>query len=291
MAKDKEVFISYHEASAGELVRELADRLEGAGISCWYAGRDMPIGGDFSVTVPNQIANCKVFLLIVDKGAVESEHVHTELYDAFDRYNRKEITILPLQVEDFTLTGWAHYFLRTIQVKKYPSPNGVDMGALATEIAHKLGREPVKHGNCGHGTKWKFQDGVLTISLWFGNGTMGDFYVQRVPECVNTPWWSDRERIKSVVIENGVTNIGNLAFYGCSGLASVRFPDSLASIGDGAFEGCSGLTSVRFPDSLASIGRWAFSNCPNLKSVSVPANAEIWRTFDYTTEVIRRPAK
>ncbi|MBQ6206705.1 MAG: leucine-rich repeat protein [Oscillospiraceae bacterium] len=315
MAEVKEVFISYHEASAWELVWKLADRLESAGISCWYAGRDIPIGGDFSVTVPKQIADCKVFLLILDKGAVKSEHVHTELYDAFDRYNKKEIAIFPLQIGDFTLTGWAHYFLRTIQVKKYPSPDKVDISALVTEVAHKLGREPVKNGWCGPGTRWTYKDGLLTIYSMSISANMGNFYPQAIPECVNTPWWSERHKITALIIENGVTNIGECAFRDFSNLTSVNMPnsivsiegiafsycrslnnidipDSVISIETGAFDGCSSLTSVNIPDSVASIGCEAFGGCLNLKSVSVPANAEIAsNAFPPTTKVIRRRAR
>ena len=269
MAEVKEVFISYHEKSAGELVRRLADRLEGAGISCWYASRDLPPGEDFAKHIPEQINNCKAFLFILNEGANTSEHMGNEMAVAFRRKD-KGLAIIPYQVEKCGLALWLKdYYLARIQVI---SAERMDAGALATEIAHKLGREPVKNGNCGKNTKWEFQDGVLTISKreYAKEGTMGDFYPQSVPECVNTPWWSDRERIKSVVIENVVTNIGDWAFYGCSGLTSVRFPDSLASIGNRAFRGCSGLTSVRFPDSLASIGDFAFDGCSGLTNVRFP---------------------
>ena len=52
------------------------------------------------------------------------------------------------------------------------------------------------------------------------------------------PWYSQRKKIKKVVIENEVTSIGNYAFYGCSGLTSVTIPNSVTSIGNDAFYGC-----------------------------------------------------
>ena len=111
MAEVKEVFISYHEKSAGELVRKLADRLEGAGMSCWYASRDLPTGGDFADYIPPQIYGCKVFLLILNEGANQSRHVESEVGLAFRRYNKGEkIDILPYQVEKSMATlksaGW-----------------------------------------------------------------------------------------------------------------------------------------------------------------------------------------
>ena len=53
--------------------------------------------------------------------------------------------------------------------------------------------------------------------------------------------------IKSVVIPNGFTSIGNRAFSGCKNLTSITIPDSVTSIGDRAFEDCSNLTSITIP--------------------------------------------
>ncbi len=61
-----------------------------------------------------------------------------------------------------------------------------------------------------------------------------------------------------------VTEIGEYAFDGCTGLTSVTFPESLTSIGVYAFRGCTGLTSVTFPESLTSIKIFAFYGCTGL---------------------------
>ena len=286
MAEVKEVFISYHEASAGDYVAKLADRLEGAGISCWYASRDLPPGEDFAKRIPEQINNCKAFLFILNEGANASEHMGNEMAVAFRRKD-KGLAIIPYQVEPCELAPWLKdYYLARIQVI---SAERMDASALVTEIAHKLGRKPAKNGECGWAVSWKYKDSALTI---YGSGKMGDFYPQHIPEYINTPWWSEHEKITSVIIKNGVTDIGELAFYGCSNLTSVNIPDSVASIGWGAFAYCSSLSGVNIPDSVASIADFAFTECVNLKSVSVPENALIsGDAFDLTTEVIRRPAR
>ena len=72
------------------------------------------------------------------------------------------------------------------------------------------------------------------------------------------------------VIPNSVTNFGDEAFYGCSGLTNVTIPDSVTNVGDGAFYGCSGLTNVTIPNSVTSIGGWAFAACSSLRSVTIP---------------------
>ena len=67
----------------------------------------------------------------------------------------------------------------------------------------------------------------------------------------------------------GLTSIGRLAFYYCSGLTSITIPNSVTSIGNFAFEGCSGLTSITIPNSVTSIGQEVFDGCSGLTSIVV----------------------
>ncbi len=74
---------------------------------------------------------------------------------------------------------------------------------------------------------------------------------------------------KDVVIPDGVTSIGYLAFGYCSGLRSVVIPEGVTSIGNDAFSGCSGLTGIEIPGSVTSIGNSAFFGCSGLRSVVI----------------------
>lgn len=72
------------------------------------------------------------------------------------------------------------------------------------------------------------------------------------------------------VIPEGIKEIGDNAFYNCSGLTSIIIPDSVANIGNNAFFGCSSLTSIMIPNSVTSIGNSAFSDCGSLTSIMIP---------------------
>ena len=73
----------------------------------------------------------------------------------------------------------------------------------------------------------------------------------------------------SYTIPNGVTTIGDRAFYNCTSLTSVIIPDSVTTIGVTAFYDCESLTSVTIPDSVTMIGDYAFKWCYSLTSVTI----------------------
>ena len=118
-------------------------------------------------------------------------------------------------------------------------------------------------GSCGENVTYSFVEstGTLTIS---GTGYMEDF-----TSSSKVPWNAYRSSIKKVVINNGVTSIGNEAFDGCTALTSVTIPNSVTSIENSTFDGCTGLTSIEIPNSVTSIGNYAFYGCTGLTSITI----------------------
>ena len=76
----------------------------------------------------------------------------------------------------------------------------------------------------------------------------------------------------NTTVPNSVTAIGDGAFLGCTGLASISIPASVTTIGNRAFYGCTSLTSINIPSSVTTIGYKAFLDCTGLKSISIPAS-------------------
>ena len=106
---------------------------------------------------------------------------------------------------------------------------------------------------------WKLDGTVLTIS---GNGEMANYYYQEAPWDAN---------IESVIIESGVTSIGNYAFYQCGNLAEISMPDTLLTIGKNAFSFCDNLTTLNLPNSINKIDSFAFHFCKKLTRVTFPS--------------------
>ena len=78
--------------------------------------------------------------------------------------------------------------------------------------------------------------------------------------------------LASITIPNGVKSIGEHAFTDCSGLKTALIPSSVTSIGNRAFSGCANLKSIELPDGLKRIGNYAFYGCTKLSVIAVPAS-------------------
>ena len=117
-------------------------------------------------------------------------------------------------------------------------------------------------GNQGDNLTWQLTgDGVLTVS---GTGAMSDYGSS------DTPWVDYRDRIKSVVLESGVNQIGKYAFSDCSNLTDVTIPEGVTGIAAYAFNRCTGLKSISIPGTVTSIGDSAFYKCSSLTGLTIP---------------------
>ena len=143
-------------------------------------------------------------------------------------------------------------------------------------------------GSCGENLTWTLNsDGVLTIK---GTGPMKDYYYglgEKPPavSSLSTPWGNQSlcPSIKTIQIEDGVTSIGNYAFYYCQNLTSVTIPDSVTSIGDYSFSSCSGLAEIIIPNSVTNIGDRAFSSCYGLTEMEIPDSITVIKSGTFNS--------
>ena len=174
--------------------------------------------------------------------------------------------------KDTVMRDTSHYITRYPEGYTPPTDPG------ANDIAAQ--------GTLDGGLTWKLiKAGTLTIS---GNGAMPDF-----ESIAEQPWSDNSDSIYKVVIENGVTSIGDCAFWKCGVLSaeisssvqsignsafretdimSVKIPSSVKTIGDSAFRGCQGLGSVTISNGVETIGQNAFLSCTSLAAISLPAS-------------------
>ncbi len=115
--------------------------------------------------------------------------------------------------------------------------------------------------NAPAGVTWSLADGVLTIT---GSGAMEDY------SRGGAPWFARRAEITEIVIDAGVTRVGNYAFYACGAVQSVTLGASVTELGQRAFAYCTGLSSVT-GGALANVGEGAFYACFRLTTAAQPS--------------------
>lgn len=144
-------------------------------------------------------------------------------------------------------------------------------------------------GTCGDSLTWTLDGGTLTIT---GSGDMHDF-----TEPDMAPWYSYRHEIYRLVLPDGLTGVGDLAFYECDRLKVVTLPSTVTRVGEyafalcgqlvlldlgtglrtieeGAFSRCGALPAVQFPDGLQTLGTKCFYRCESLSVITVPASVK-----------------
>jgi len=142
------------------------------------------------------------------------------------------------------------------------------------------------YGKCGENLVWTLYNGTLTI---IGKGEMENYYMFGN----SPPWYS--VSIERIVIKDGITNIGDVAFKSCwqlkrieipknvtmiglwalsycTNLQDVKISEGLKTISEGVFYGCTSLKKITIPESVNRIGERAFSYCNSLTEIKIPVN-------------------
>ena len=139
-------------------------------------------------------------------------------------------------------------------------------GDIYSDLEEEPDQVGATSGTCGANLIWKLEGDTLTIS---GTGEMSNYSYE---EEDSPGYYENRKSIKQVIIESGVTSIGDGSFLGCTNLEMVEIPDSVAKIGYDAFGYCTSLTSINIPESVREIGAAVFRSCTMLTTVMLPSS-------------------
>lgn len=118
--------------------------------------------------------------------------------------------------------------------------------------------------------------GLVTIEKYHGPGgdvtipsTLGGFPVTKIGVSAFSDLMNPNN-VTNISLPEGLTSIGDYAFFGCSRLTSISLPESLTGIGYAAFSNCAKLTDINLPESCTSIDSLAFQYCSSLTNINLP---------------------
>lgn len=213
----------------------------------------------------------KTIVETCENGCGHKETATLVLPFPYYAYTEEEITPATLEYSDGWQGGHA-----TIRYQDNCDPGTATAYAeyetATAEIQFTITETPiVALGVCGDDLMWRMEEsGLFVVS---GTGPMYDYVWW--PEDESEPflpeWYSEdiSEDIRELVIEEGVTSIGDFAFSACVNLEHISFPESLQCIGMCAFSGNYALRSIFLPDSLTEIRAEAFYACDSVRTLSI----------------------
>lgn len=151
-------------------------------------------------------------------------------------------------------------------ISKYEEESDTEQEAGLLESHEDEDGEILSSGNCGA------EGGNVQYTL-YENGNMYIYGRGDIKVFNNKPLFDDyRYDIKRVRIEDGVTSIGQKAFWGCGRMEEIIIPNGVTIIRKEAFYECTSLKSVSLPDSVTDIADFAFYSCSSLEMVTLSSN-------------------
>ena len=137
--------------------------------------------------------------------------------------------------------------------------DAIEIGAgndalLAAELEGVL----TTSGTCGEHAVWALSEDFTTLTI-SGTGAV-----------TSRPWFNAAGRVKTILVEEGITSLCDSAFYNFEVVTEIRLPDTLTEIGDSAFRNNYILPELALPAGLTQLGSNAFTWCTGLKSIVIP---------------------
>ena len=223
------------------------------------------VQGCSGTTIPNSVINigdrafahCNIISIIIPKNVMSIGYAAFGWCENLETVHI-ESTTPPILDSTWTFSPYPICYIPCGSLAAY------EASAWATQVSEFIEEGCPTFQMCGDNLFWEYADGVLTIT---GTGDMYDY-----ADGANVPWYDVRGNIKTVILPDAMTKIGQNAFYRCTNLTTINMPASLIAIGEKAFAQDSKLIgALTLPATLAEIGERAFYNCIGVDRYTIQA--------------------
>ena len=141
------------------------------------------------------------------------------------------------------------------------------------------------------GDTYSADEDITLYAVWRAGGTAGtdiswvlyndgELVISGTGEITDSPW--DKNAVKAITVESGITSIGVGVFKGCLNASRVILPVGLERIEDEAFRKCSSITSIVIPETVNRIGTYAFECCYSLKNITLPPQLQYIESYSFS---------
>ena len=220
------------------------------------------------------------------KNVTLNDALETIGFSAFYRDEGVTTVTIPsgvIYVDEDAFSGWIEGQTIIVNVPVNVIEEYWNEEWAAESTANIIYAEIVKSGKCGDNLEWTLtSDGTLTIS---GNGKMYNYAI--VDDQLTMPWADYRSDIEKVVVEEGVTEIGDYAFTYFDIVTDIQLPSTVKSLGKFSIAGCQRLETIKLPMKLEFIGGAAFAKNSKMKSIEIPSTVTLvgdWAFHSWTGE-------
>lgn len=144
--------------------------------------------------------------------------------------------------------------------------DGADVSVDFSAETYSLGKKSL-NDNTEYEMIDSDNDGIDETLIISGNGDMPDYNAS-----ADIPWTPYANSVTKVIVEDGVTNVGKIAFYNMKSIKSADLGKDVIKIGNGAFEKCTKLEKVTMGDNVTDIDTDAFRECSSLSDIRMSEN-------------------
>ena len=247
--------------------------LESADNNNWFATLEKGKFICFVIDGPTSASDQSEYTITVGNAAEVTE-IKLDMKPVYGNGLQAEVLFQPKNSME-EIVSWELSDERMLQLSAAGGPvrnwHILDNGEVTITVTSKSGltaSRTIVFGACEKNICWMIdEEGTLTIT---GSGSISGIVGKE-----NQPWYAFSDRIKKVVIEDGITGICQDAFMECDNLIEVIIPDTLETINALAFFDCGSLQSITLPTSLKRLEMNVFAQCTSLTQIIIPKNVEV----------------